>query len=111
MKKIFSAVVISTSLFCSLAFAENPKFLCKNDDNTMVVRVFVNDLKAVMQRIMKDGRRGSYTMPCVQGTGENWLVCEETAGRTFEFKSDGMSGVYHGSVKDTFLNCIKTSRN
>lgn len=109
MKKILSAVILSSCFFANAAFARQ-NYLCKDADRTVLVRVFVDQLRATMQKIDGSGRP-AYDMLCEPGKGDNWIVCEEAEGRTFEFKVGGQTGVYHGSHRDTYLNCFKTSRD
>jgi len=127
MKKFLSAVVISSSFFFSgICLADNStdvlsnststdsfrrggpgeRYICKDADRTIFVRILMGQSMAYMRRI-SGGVARNYDLPCTPGTGDNWLVCEETAGRTLEFKVGGASAVYHGSVKDTYLDCFR----
>ncbi len=106
--KLVAASLLSLSLFSNLAMASELRFLCRSDDRSLLVRVVPSEGVTIQKT---DGRGlPAYFLPCDEGTGNNWLICEETDGRTFEFFVGGRGGVYHGSHKDTPVTCFQTSR-
>jgi hypothetical protein len=106
--KVLAASLLSLSLFSSVSMASELRYLCRSDDRSLMVRVVPSQGVTIQKT---DGRGlPSYFLPCDRGTGNNWLVCEETEGRNFEFFVGGRGGVYHGSHKDTYVTCFQTSR-